>query len=169
MDSHAKIWIARYSRILKHRQKLWVNLSQIDEDAFKKRPRENLWSIDEILRHKLASEIRYIHQSFDSDLNQFELSVPAQWVGNVFFRLEERKHYSLEEIKEKFEMVEITSGRVLKTENSNFERDTEAPWGEKMKIHQLLEEWYDHDNYHRGQIYCLINLNSKPSFTEQIS
>lgn len=31
------------------------------------------------------------------------------------------------------------------------------------------EDWYDHDNYHRGQIYCLINLYSKPSFISQIS
>ncbi|WP_455140068.1 DinB family protein [Candidatus Hodarchaeum mangrovi] len=165
MDSYRKIWKGRYSRILRHRQQLWENLTQFNEDEFKKRPKENLWSIDEILRHILGSEIRYIHQSFDPNRSQTDLSVRAQWVRNVFFRIEERVHYSLEEIKEKFLVTEDFSEHILEAEDSSYEKDTKAPWGEKMKIFQLLEEWYDHDNYHRGQIYYLINLYSKPSFT----
>ena len=165
-----KLWSGRYKRIQDNRQRMWQFLqgSVIKDEWITKRPQPNLWSVDEIIRHMLASEIRYIHQSFNPSLPQSEIAVRAQWVGEIFFRIEEKEHVSLNKIIEDYESVEEGTLRLLNTTSENYGKMTKAPWGEEMPVYKLLESFYDHDNYHRGQIYLIINLFRKiPDFVRK--
>ena len=43
----------------------------------------------------------------------------------------------------------------------DYERPVKSPFG-KMKAVKLLEYWYDHEMYHRGQIYMTLNFFKGP-------
>ncbi|MFX0090800.1 MAG: DinB family protein [Candidatus Hodarchaeota archaeon] len=164
------IWFNRYQIVQKYRAEMWSYLSEPDvrPDWIVTRPRPYQWSIDEILRHMLASEIRYLHQSFDRTAPQTSAAVPAQWVGKKFFRFKEDPHVNLNELKELFPPVENKSINFLKTASENdFEKIVEAPWGVKMPLYDLLEAFYVHEHYHRGQVHFIItNFRGPPNFEE---
>ncbi|MFW9998160.1 MAG: DinB family protein [Candidatus Odinarchaeota archaeon] len=154
MDYRKNDWLKRYGLIQKSRDATWNDLSTLkDEKWIITRLKMYQWSIDEILRHMLASEIRYVHQGFDPELPQHSMAVPAQWVGEVFFRFEEKKHVRLKELKEAFPAVERKSLTLFKESvESDYEKVVKAPWGEEMTLHGLLEAFYLHEHYHRGRV-----------------
>jgi uncharacterized damage-inducible protein DinB len=157
---YRSVWKNKYKRIQAGRSRMWQALlqSEVNAEWLIKRPKENLWAIDEIIRHLLASEIRYIHQSFKPETQQIPESVPAQWVGNVFFRLEERDHIELKRLKEIADSIEDETMKLLDSSTETYEQLTQAPWGEEMKVFELLESYYDHENYHRGQVLFILNF-----------
>jgi uncharacterized damage-inducible protein DinB len=114
------------------------------------------WAIDEIIRHLLASEIRYIHQSFNDDVHQIEEAVGAQWVGKSFFRIKEEVHVNVERLKEIALSLEGDTRKYLDFPNESYKKTVKAPWGEEMKVFELLESFYTHDFYHQGQVYSLL-------------
>ena len=129
-----EVFTKRYKLLLDFRETVWNDLkdSSFNQDDFIKRPSEHQWSIDELLRHMLASEIRYIQQSVDQSVEQHPIGVPAQWVGKIFFRLEEREHVSLEEIVEIFPVVEKKSLEILE----NF---TEEDYKQENKLEKYQQ------------------------------
>ena len=100
----SELFVKRYTLLLDFRKTVWDDLTDtaFNQEDFISRPSDHQWSIDELLRHMLASEIRYIQQSIDQSIEQHPIGVPAQWVGKIFFRLEEREHLPLKEVKEIF-------------------------------------------------------------------
>ena len=161
----------RYQLLLKYRKTMWSYLSQSDikPEWIVTRPKSYQWSIDEHIRHLLASEIRYIQQSLDGNIPQTPKAVAAQWVGNVFFRFKEDEHVELAELKELFPTVEEKSLELLKNiTEKELEMDVEAPWREKMSYYNLLEHFFVHENYHRGQVHFLITYyRGPPKFNEK--
>lgn len=153
-------WKNRYNRIQKQRSRMWQELlkPEMNPEWLIKRPKSHLWAIDEIIRHMLASEIRYIQQSFNPETLQIPESVPAQWVGNVFFRIEERDHVKIHRLKDISITIENESVRLLDSPNEEFEKIVKAPWGEEMKVFELLEAFYVHEHYHRGQVLFILNF-----------
>ena len=160
-----QIWIERSNFLQKYRERMWNELSQpnIKPEWIITRPKLNQWSIDEVLRHMLGSEVRYIQQSLDSDISQHTAVVPDQWVGTVFFRLEEREHLELPELLDIFPAVENKSLQLLENvTEKELQMIVEAPWKEQMSFHQLLEWFYAHEHYHRGQVHFLITYYRGP-------
>lgn len=139
---------------------MWQDLfkPEVKDEWLGQRPKEHLWAIDEITRHMLASEVRYIHQSFNPEITQFPESVPAQWVGDRIFRLEERNHVKIKRLKDISIAIENESVRLLDAPNEGFEKKVKAPWGEEMKVFELLEAFYIHEHYHRGQVLFILNF-----------
>lgn len=168
--THKRYWIQQHERIVTKRKEMFQHLTREDfkEEWINKRPKEHLWSIDEILRHMLASEIRYVHQSFNQSIENIELGVPAQWVNEHFFRIEERNHYSLEKIVSAFSKAEETTKILLNTDDDQYEKIVKAPWGEKIPVYKLLESFNEHETYHRGQIFLLLNFfRGPPDFVKE--
>ncbi len=160
-----QLWIERYNFLQKYRERMWNELSQPDikPEWVITRPKPYQWSIDEVLRHMLGSEVRYIQQSLDPDISQHSAVVPAQWVGTVFFRFEEREHLELPELLDIFPAVESKSLQLLENATEKeLQMIVEAPWKEKMSYHQLLEAFYAHEHYHRGQVHFLITYYRGP-------
>jgi len=153
-------WIKRFKRIQKQRESMWNELHSPDADPewIVKRPTIHQWAIDEIIRHMLASEIRYIHQSFDPNIPQLNEAVPAQWVKNRFFRLEEKTHVKLKRLKEIALSIESETVRNLDSSDKAYEKKTKAPWGEEMKVFELLEAFYAHEFYHQGQVFFILTF-----------
>jgi len=160
--------IKRYKLLLDFRDTVWKDLSDpsFNQDWFIKRPSEHQWSIDELLRHMLASEIRYIQQSVDDSIEQHPFGVRAQWVGKIFFRLEELEHVSMKELKELYPVVEKKSLEIFqKMTEEDFLQIVRAPWGQDLPYIDLLEVYFAHEHAHRGQVKFLItNYRGLPEF-----
>jgi uncharacterized damage-inducible protein DinB len=154
-----EIIINRYKVLQDFRSTVWKDLSDpsFKQEWFIKRPSEHQWSIDELLRHMLASEIRYIQQSVDDSIEQHPYGVPAQWVGNIFFRLEEREHVNLEDLKVIYPAVEKKSLEILQSMlEDDFYQSVRAPWGQDLPYIDLLDVFFAHEHGHRGQVKFLI-------------
>lgn len=166
LGKYKKTWLERYGRIVKQRQVLFKDLSrrEIDSDWIVNRPTEHQWSIDEIIRHILAMEIRYVQQSFDPTRQAHPAGVRAQWQDfDVLIKLDEGTHYGIKDLKKFFPSVQVVSEELLReASDMDFERNVKAPWGEKLKVRNLLEAWYDHEQYHKGQIYHVLNYFRGP-------
>ncbi len=134
-------------------------LKQLPPEIIGKRPSEHQWSIAEILRHTLANEIRYLQIAIDPTIKQHELSVRAQWVGNILFRLEQAPPATLEQIVQAFDEVQQTSvDLLLSITKEQLDAEAKAPWGEMVTVRYLIEDLFDHDQFHRGQVHFLITL-----------
>ncbi|MHA2249679.1 MAG: hypothetical protein ACXAD7_04915, partial [Candidatus Kariarchaeaceae archaeon] len=109
------VWVDRYQQILQSRETLWSALleKKVDPKWTVTRVKGHQWSIDEILRHMLASEIRYLQQPIDPAIEQYQFAVRAQWVGKVFFRFEELNHVALEDLKMHFQPVQEKSQEIM--------------------------------------------------------
>ena len=165
-----EIVLNRYKLLQNFRQTVWKDLSDsnFNQKWFIKRPSEHQWSIDELLRHMIASEVRYIQQSMDESIEQHPKGVPAQWVGNIFFRLEEKEHVNFEVLKEMFLEVEKESIEILeKLSEDDFEKIVKAPWGQELPYYDLLEVFFAHEHNHRGQVKFLITFYRGPPEFEQ--
>ncbi len=151
-------WKKRYQRIQNRRIRMWNDLHnpEIKPEWIITRSTPHQWAIDEIIRHMLASEIRYIHQSFNTDVLQIDEAVAAQWVSDRFFRIKEEKHVKVEQLKEISQSIESETIKYLDFPNESYEKMVKAPWGEEMKVFELLEAFYSHDFYHQGQVYFLL-------------
>ena len=157
MDYRA-LWNMRYNRIQNYRKRMWKDLlsPEVKPEWIITRLTPPQWAIDEIIRHMLASEIRYIHQSFNTDALQIKEAVGAQWVSESFFRIKEGDHVSIERLKGISLSIEADTGKYLDFPNDSYEETVKAPWGEEMKVFELLESFYTHDFYHQGQVYSLL-------------
>ncbi len=147
-------------QIMKRRRETTFDILLNDdfrEEWFIQRPSIHQWSIDEILRHMIGNEIRYLQQPLDNSIQQHEFAVRAQWVGNIFFRLEEGTHISRERLISEFKEIQNHSILLLDTLTDaildNFQK---APWGEILMIRDLITDLFDHDQFHRGQVHYLI-------------
>lgn len=151
-------WKKRYNRIQRHRVRMWNDLlnSEIKPEWIITRSTPHQWAIDEIIRHMLASEIRYIHQSFNADALQINEAVAAQWVSDRFFRIKEENHVKVERLKEISQPIEVETIKYLDFPNESYEKKVKAPWGEEMKVFELLEAFYSHEFFHQGQVYFLL-------------
>ena len=160
INEYRIIWKKRYERIQNQRSRMWKELNnrEVNHEWIITRPKPPQWAIDEIIRHMLASEIRYIHQSFNPSVFQISEAVPAQWVGTKFFRLEEGNHVSLDRLQELSLSIEKETVKLMDSPNEAYEKVVKAPWGEEMMVFKLLEAFYDHDQYHRGQEYLLLTF-----------
>ena len=157
--------LKRYKLLQDFRDTVWKDLSDtsFDQKFFTKRPTEHQWSIDELLRHMLSSEIRYIQQSIDDTIEQLLMGVPAQWVGKIFFRLEEREHVTFQELQEMYPAVEKKSLDILENlSEEDFIREVKAPWGQMLPYHDLLDVFFAHEHQHRGQVKFLITFYRGP-------
>ena len=152
------LWKKRYNRIQSYRLRMWNDLLDPDVKSEWIITRLTLpqWAIDEIIRHMLASEIRYIHQSFNADVLQIEEAVGAQWVNKNFFRIKEEAHVNVDRLKEIATSIEGETRKYLDFPNESYEKMVKAPWGEEMKVFELLESFYIHDFYHQGQVYSVL-------------
>lgn len=160
-----ELFLKQYKLLQEFRDTVWKDLfdSSFNQKDFTKRPSEHQWSIDELLRHMLASEIRYIQQSIDKTIEQHPIGVPAQWVGKIFFRLEEREHATLEELKEIYPLIEKKSLEILENlTEEDFIREVKAPWGQMLAYHDLLDVFFAHEHQHRGQVKFLITYYRGP-------
>jgi uncharacterized damage-inducible protein DinB len=158
-------FVKRYKLLLDFRKTVWNDLtdSSFNQMDFIKRPSEHQWSIDELLRHMLGSEIRYIQQSVDDSIEQHPKGVPAQWVGKIFFRLEEREHVPLKELKELFPTVEKKSLEILESlTEEEFKQSVKAPWGQELPYNELLNVFFAHEHQHRGQVKFIITYFRGP-------
>ena len=166
-----ELFVKRYKLLLDFRKTVWNDLTDpsFNQEDFIKRPSEHQWSIDELLRHMLASEIRYIQQSIDTTIEQHPKGVPAQWVGKIFFRLEEREHVSFEEIREIFPVVEKKSLEILDNLiEEDYKQLVKAPWGQELPYYDLLDVFFAHEHQHRGQVKFLITyFRGPPEFIEK--
>lgn len=126
-------WIKRFKHIRKQRETMWNELHnpEVDPEWIIKRPTTHQWAIDEIIRHMLASEIRYIHQSFNPNIPQLDEAVPTQWVRNRFFRLEEKTHVKLKRLKEIALSIESETVKFLDSSDKAYEEKTKTPWVKK--------------------------------------
>ena len=161
ISNYRDYWQSQYNRVLKHRKELWQYLEKynLSHELFIKRPKEHIWAIDEIFRHILASEVVYIHQKFESSASPKEFGVGAQWVGNYQINLKQHPHFTLNEIRYLSTKIQDQSQFYLEnSKESDFHKKVKAPWGEEMPFTELLESFYIHEAYHRGQIHYLLNL-----------
>jgi uncharacterized damage-inducible protein DinB len=164
-SSYKDYWHSKYKRVIQYRKELWQYLDKYDlsHELFIKRPKENLWAIDEIIRHMLASEVAYLHQKFSSSATPKDFGVGAQWVGNYEINLKELPHLTLNEIKNLSTYIQQQTQLYLKNSKENdFHKKVKAPWGEEMAFTDLLEAFYIHEAYHRGQVHYLLNLLGDP-------
>lgn len=159
----------RYDLVVVKRESVWRLLTsdEFDEAWFVSRPTTHQWAIDEILRHMLANEVRYLQMSHDPSIKQHALSVRAQWVGDILFRLEEN-HEPLDKIRNAFEEVQLVSKSIIDSlKEEDLMRQVKAPWGEMLEYWQMLDDLFDHDNFHRGQvIYLVTYFRGLPKFKE---
>jgi uncharacterized damage-inducible protein DinB len=163
--SPREYWLTQYQRVLKYRKEMWQHLDKynLPDDLFTKRPKENLWAIDEVLRHMLASEVAYIHQKFDPSASPKEFGVGAQWVGNYEIKLKQLPHFILKDIQDISSRIkEKTLLYLNKSQEEEFLKKVKAPWGEEMTLFDLLEAFYTHEAYHRGQVHFLMNFLGDP-------
>ncbi|MHA2226414.1 MAG: DinB family protein [Candidatus Hodarchaeales archaeon] len=148
-----------HERAVKKRKQLWkkLNESSFDEKWLITRIKPNMWSIDEIYRHMLASEIFYIHSKLGERIYPAEWGVGAQWVGDRQFGLKEGNHLTRKELLDLSLQVESASQNCLKElTEEELKAIVIAPWGEKMTFKELIHHCYEHDHNHRGQIQFLI-------------
>lgn len=171
ITSYSTFWKTQYIRLVSNREQLWSHLDMynLSNQQFIQRPKTHLWSIDEILRHMLASEVMYIHQKFDHSVPVPSFGVGAQWVGKYKLKTNEASHYSLIDIKNL--ACEITDKSVQffnSAEDQIFQALVKAPWGEEMTFNELLEHFSYHEAYHCGQVHYLMNLIGDPLQVERI-
>ena len=152
------LWKKRYNRVQSYRIRMWDDLlnSEVKSKWLITRLTPHQWAIDEIIRHMLASEIRYIHQSFNADVLQIKEAVGAQWVNKNFFRIKEEAHVNVDRLKEIATSIEGETRKYLESPIESYEKMVKAPWGEEMKVFELLESFYTHDFYHQGQVYSVL-------------
>ncbi len=165
LGKHKKFWLGRFERLKKRRSELFTDLKKPEnyQEYIITRPKPYQWSVDELIRHILASEIRYVHQSFDPTRQAHPAGIRAQWRDDTLIKIEENKHYDIKDLKKIFPPVQVVTDELLReASDMDFDRTVKAPWGEKMKVHKLLDYWYDHENYHRGQIYFVLNYFKGP-------
>jgi uncharacterized damage-inducible protein DinB len=164
LGKNKKLWIDRYLRVQKIRDETFNDLGkpEIDQEWIIKRPNAYQWAVDEIIRHQLYIEIKYLQQSFDPTRTSHPVGVKAQWAEETIMNLEESEHVVLKDLKKLFPPVQVVSEELLReAADLDYERPVKSPWG-KMKAVKLLDYWYDHEMYHRGQIYMTINLHKGP-------
>ena len=90
------------------------------------------------------------------------MGIKSQWTDDTIMKLEEGEHVVLKDLKKLFPPVAIVSEELLReAADMDYERPVKSPWG-KMKAVKLLEFWYDHEMYHRGQIYLTLNFFRGP-------
>ncbi len=168
MSASVKYWKQRYHQIIQKRERLWVLLEDpsFDRNWLSTRLTEHQWSIDEVFRHILGSEIRYIQQPLDDSIKQHPSAVAAQWVGNIFFRFGEDEHLELDKLILTFEEVQRKSLELFETLNEDsLQQIVEAPWREKVTYERLIEHGIDHELSHLGQIYFMLtNFRGPPKF-----
>ncbi len=164
LGKNKKLWIDRYQRVNKIREETFTDLGkpEIDQEWIIKRPTPHQWAIDEIIRHQLYSEIKYLQQSFDPTRTGHPVGVKSQWTEDTVMKLEEGEHVVLKDLKKLFPPVQVVSEELLReAADLDYERPVKSPYG-KMKAVKLLEYWYDHEMYHRGQIYMTLNFFKGP-------
>lgn len=152
-------WMDQFYRLTKNREIFWKKISDpnFKEEWFSTRIHKDLWSIDEILRHMLASEKQYIHSKFDSTVSFGDWAVGAQWVGDRNFGLKEKPHMVLIDVKNLATEFEITTEEFLEiSSEKKFKEKVKAPWGDELPFYELLTRYFEHEDYHRGQINLLL-------------
>lgn len=165
LGKNKKLWIDRYQRLKKTRDKVFKDLSnrEIETEWLITRPNENQWSIDELIRHILFAEVRYVQQSFDPTRNSHPVGVRTQWMNDYVIKLNEGKHISLKDLKKLFPPVQVVTEELLReAADLDYERTVKTSWGEKMKVVKLLDYWFEHEHYHRGQIYMTLTFFRGP-------
>jgi uncharacterized damage-inducible protein DinB len=148
-----------HRRVVLTRESLWKKLNNPNFQAewFITRIKPHMWSIDEIYRHMLSSEIFYIHSKFGERKVPEEWGVGAQWVGDKQFGLKEDKHFSREQLYELTKQIEKESKTYLKEMTEiELQKIVNAPWGEEMTFNELIHHCFEHEHNHRGQIQFLI-------------
>ena len=158
-------FVEKYQTLITRRKALFelIGKETVKPEWLITRITEHQWSIDEILRHVIASDIRYIQQPIDETVSQHEIAVPAQWVGSVFFRFEELEHVSLEKLTSVFQEVQSKSLEVLASlSTSELGRKVEAPWKQMVTYQSLLDHNFDHELSHIGQVYFILTYFRGP-------
>lgn len=158
-------WIDRYTKLVKGRERLWRELKNpsIENKWIITRITEHQWSIDEVLRHILGSEIRYVQQPIESTIKQNENMVPAQWIDKVFFRFEEKEHMNLDTIIDIYNSTQDISNKILLgISDKDLLKEVEAPWRQMVSYNSLLHSFYDHEISHMGQIYFMLTYFRGP-------
>jgi uncharacterized damage-inducible protein DinB len=152
------------------REQTWKLLhdKSFEDKWFIQRPTKHQWSIDEILRHMLANEVRYLQMPLNPDIEQHKLAVLAQWVGNILFRIKEGEHFSINIVQEGFEDVQNLSQNILEDlTEEDLNKEVKAPWGEMISYGSMLTDLFDHDQFHRGQVHHLITyFRGPPKFVD---
>lgn len=160
--------VKKYNQIISSRQKLWDDLEQIPEgqDWLTKRLSSHQWSIDEVLRHLLGSEIRYVQQPIEPTAEQYKGAVLAQWVGKIFFRFEENEHMELDELIEAFEETQKNTNKIINKWNENIlNTQIEAPWREMIPYKDSVIHFLEHEMSHMGQVnFMLTYFRGPPEF-----
>ncbi|MHA2504046.1 MAG: hypothetical protein ACXAE3_14395, partial [Candidatus Kariarchaeaceae archaeon] len=47
---------------------------------------------------------------------------------------------------------------LLSITKEQLDAEAKAPWGEMVTVRYLIEDLFDHDQFHRGQVHFLITL-----------
>ncbi|MHA2030716.1 MAG: DinB family protein [Candidatus Kariarchaeaceae archaeon] len=165
MKALREYWQTRYEEILKKRENLWNELEkqETEESWLHSRLTEHQWSIDEVLRHLLGSEVVYIQQPIDGSIVQYPKVVPAQWVGNVFFRYQEDDHVPLKELRDSFDQVQQKSRSILSSlTDEKLNQSVIAPWRQEVSYEHLIEHCFDHELSHLGQVYFMLTYFRGP-------
>ncbi|MHA2168462.1 MAG: DinB family protein [Candidatus Kariarchaeaceae archaeon] len=165
MKASQEYWQNRYEEITKRRENLWKELGkeEIEESWLHTRLTEHQWSIDEVLRHMLGSEVVYIQQPMDGSIVQYPKVVPAQWVGNIFFRYQEDDHVPLKELCDSFDQVQQKSSLILSSlTEEKLNQLVMAPWRKEVSYEDLIEHCFDHELSHLGQIYFMLTYYRGP-------
>jgi uncharacterized damage-inducible protein DinB len=165
LGTKKKLWLDRYQRLKKIRVAMFKELSKpyIEEEWITTRPTKHQWAVDEIIRHIIHSEVRYVQQSFDPTRNSHPVGVRTQWQDDTIIKLDESPHIGLSDLKKLFPPVEVVTEELLReAADLDYERTVKTTWGEKMKVIKLLDYWYEHEHYHRGQIFWVITYFKGP-------
>lgn len=166
IGKHKKIWIDRYGRIRDQRNQMFKAFTrpEIEAEWLTTRPNKHQWAVDEIIRHLLFSEIRYVQQSFDPTRSPHPAGLRAAWEEDIVEELEEGEHIEVKDLKKMFPPVEVATEELLReAADMDFERTVKAPWGAKLRVFKLLNDWYDHEQYHRGQAYFVLHYFQGPT------
>ncbi len=162
-------WLNRYKQIIRSRGQIWGELSKEDikENWLTTRLSKHQWSIDEVLRHILGSDIRYIQVPLNAETEQHPQAVMAQWVGDIFFRFREDTHMDLEDLKVAFNKIEERSVGVLQElTDEDLSLMVEAPWKQVVSYETLIEHSMDHEISHHGQVYFMLTyFRGPPKFS----
>lgn len=173
MKATPTYWVNRYKQLIQARNRIWTELgkSDIKDEWLATRLTKHQWSIDEVMRHALGSDIRYIHVPLNPLSEQHPQAVLAQWVGDVFFRFREDTHMNLEDLKAAFIKTEENSLKILEGLNENdLSKMVEAPWKQMVTYESLIEHSLDHEMSHHGQIYFMLTyFRGPPKFTSDWS
>ncbi|MCE7737434.1 MAG: DinB family protein [Candidatus Heimdallarchaeota archaeon] len=158
----------KYEQIVENRESLWVDLQRIPKDKnwLNQRLSSHQWSIDEVLRHMLGSEIRYVQQPVEPSMEQNKDAVMAQWVGNIFFRFEENDHMSLENLILAFDDAQRNTRRIMGNWNEDIlNKLIEAPWREMIPYRNSVIHFLEHEISHMGQVqFMLTYFRGPPEF-----